>query len=43
MPKVPFENSSGNVSSDIGFTPAEAAELTAKSNLESVSFALNRI
>lgn len=33
MPKVPFEKSSGNVFSDVGFTPAEAAELTAKSNL----------
>jgi predicted XRE-type DNA-binding protein len=33
MPKVPFEKSTGNVFSDIGFTPAEAAELTAKSNL----------
>ena len=33
MTKTPFEKSGGNVFSDIGFTPAEAAELTAKSNL----------
>src|SRR5579875_1622916 len=33
MAKSPFEKSSGNVFSDIGFSPAEAAELTAKSNL----------
>ncbi len=33
MTKIPFEKSSGNVFSDIGFTSAEAAELTAKSNL----------
>jgi predicted XRE-type DNA-binding protein len=33
MAKIPFENSSGNVFADIGFTPAEAAELTAKSSL----------
>jgi predicted XRE-type DNA-binding protein len=31
--KIPFEKSSGNVFADIGFTPAEAAELTAKSGL----------
>ena len=33
MAKVPFERSSGNVFADIGFAPAEAAELTAKSSL----------
>ncbi len=33
MAKIPFEKSSGNVFADIGFTPAEAAELTAKSRL----------
>lgn len=33
MTKIPFEKSSGNVFADIGFTPAEAAELTAKSGL----------
>ena len=33
MAKIPFEKSSGNVFADIGFTPAEAAELTAKSTL----------
>jgi len=33
MSKIPFEKSSGNVFADIGFTPAEAAELTAKSSL----------
>src|SRR5208282_2220400 len=33
MAKIPFEKSSGNVFADIGFTAAEAAELTAKSNL----------
>ena len=33
MTKIPFEKSSGNVFADIGFTPAEAAELTAKSTL----------
>lgn len=33
MTKIPFEKSSGNVFADIGFTPAEAAELTAKSSL----------
>jgi len=29
MAKISFEKSSGNVFADIGFTPAEAAELTA--------------
>jgi predicted XRE-type DNA-binding protein len=33
MAKTYFEKSSGNVFADIGFTPAEAAELTAKSSL----------
>jgi len=33
MAKIPFEESGGNVFADIGFTTAEAAELTAKSNL----------
>ncbi|HEX9461565.1 MAG TPA: helix-turn-helix transcriptional regulator [Alphaproteobacteria bacterium] len=33
MAKIPFDKSSGNVFADIGFTPAETAELTAKSNL----------
>ena len=33
MAKIPVEKSSGNVFVDIGFTPAEAAELTAKSSL----------
>lgn len=33
MAKIPVEKSSGNVFVDIGFTPTEAAELTAKSNL----------
>ena len=33
MAKIPFEKSSGNVFADIGFTPAEVAELTAKSSL----------
>src|SRR5277367_2818624 len=33
MAKIPFEKSSGNVFADIGCTPAEAAELTAKSSL----------
>jgi predicted XRE-type DNA-binding protein len=33
MAKIPFEKSSGNVFADIGFTPAEAAELAAKSSL----------
>jgi predicted XRE-type DNA-binding protein len=31
--KISFEKSSGSVFGDIGFTPAEAAELTAKSSL----------
>lgn len=33
MSDIPFEKSSGNVFADIGFSPAEAAELTAKSVL----------
>jgi len=33
MAKIRIEKSSGNVFADIGFTPSEAAELTAKSNL----------
>jgi predicted XRE-type DNA-binding protein len=33
MSKIPSEKSSGNVFADIGFTPAEAAELAAKSSL----------
>ena len=33
MIDIPYENSSGNVFVDIGFTPAEAAELTVKSSL----------
>jgi predicted XRE-type DNA-binding protein len=33
MAKIPIEESSGNVFADIGFTPAEATELTAKSSL----------
>lgn len=33
MARIPFERSSGNVFADIGFTPVEAAELTAKSTL----------
>jgi predicted XRE-type DNA-binding protein len=33
MAKIPIERSSGNVFADIGFTPAESAELMAKSNL----------
>ncbi len=33
MAKIPFEKSSGNVFADIGFSPAEAAELAAKSSL----------
>jgi predicted XRE-type DNA-binding protein len=33
MSEIPFENSSGNVFADIGFAPAEAAELTVKSAL----------
>ena len=37
MAKIPFEKSSGNVFADIGFTPADAAELTAKSSSSSPS------
>jgi predicted XRE-type DNA-binding protein len=33
MSDIEFEKSSGNVFADIGFTPAEAAELTVKSAL----------
>ncbi len=33
MTDIPFETSSGNVFADIGFSPAEAEELTAKSTL----------
>ncbi|MGC9949112.1 MAG: helix-turn-helix transcriptional regulator [Bryobacteraceae bacterium] len=33
MTKIPCAKSNGNVFADIGFTPAEAAELTAKSSL----------
>lgn len=33
MAKIRFEKGGGNVFADIGFTPAEAAELTAKSGL----------
>jgi predicted XRE-type DNA-binding protein len=33
MAEIPVHKSSGNVFADIGFTPAEAAELTAKSIL----------
>lgn len=33
MAEIPVHKSSGNVFVDIGFTPAEAAELTAKSKL----------
>ncbi len=33
MAKIPVHKSTGNVFRDIGFTPAEAAELTAKSML----------
>jgi predicted XRE-type DNA-binding protein len=33
MGKISFEKSSGNVFADIRFTPAETAELTAKSRL----------
>jgi predicted XRE-type DNA-binding protein len=33
MAQIPYERSSGNVFADIGFTPAEAADLTAKSTL----------
>lgn len=33
MAQIPMHKSSGDVFADIGFTPAEAAELTAKSKL----------
>jgi len=33
MAEIPVHKSSGNVFADIGFTPAEAAELSAKSSL----------
>jgi predicted XRE-type DNA-binding protein len=33
MAKIPFEKSSGNMFTDIGFTPAEAAQFSAKSSL----------
>jgi predicted XRE-type DNA-binding protein len=33
MAEIPVHKSSGNVFADIGFTPAEAAELAAKSRL----------
>ena len=33
MSEIPFEKSSGNVFADMGFSPAEAAELTVKSAL----------
>lgn len=33
MAEIPVYKSSGNVFADLGFTPAEAAELTAKSTL----------
>ncbi len=33
MARMPIHKSSGNVFADIGFTPAEAAELSAKSML----------
>ena len=33
MAEIPVHKSSGNVFADMGFTPAEAAELTAKSRL----------
>ena len=33
MKNIPYENSSGNVFADMGFTPAAAAELTVKSML----------
>jgi len=33
MTKISFEKSRGNVFADIGFTPTEAAELTARSSL----------
>jgi predicted XRE-type DNA-binding protein len=33
MAEISYEKSSGNVFADIGFTPAEAADLTAKSTM----------
>ncbi len=33
MSEIPFEKSTGNVFADMGFSPAEAAELTVKSSL----------
>lgn len=33
MAQIPHERSSGNVFADLGFTPAEAEDLTAKSTL----------
>jgi predicted XRE-type DNA-binding protein len=33
MAKIPFDKSSGDVFADIGFTPAEATDLAAKSTL----------
>ena len=33
MKKIPFEETSGNVFADMGFSKAEAAELTVKSSL----------
>jgi predicted XRE-type DNA-binding protein len=33
MAEIPFHKSSGNVFADMGFSPTEAAELTAKSRL----------
>jgi predicted XRE-type DNA-binding protein len=33
MAKISFEKSSGNVLADVGFTPAEATQLSAKSSL----------
>jgi predicted XRE-type DNA-binding protein len=33
MKEIPFEKSSGNVFVDMGFSPAQAAELTVKSSL----------
>jgi hypothetical protein len=33
MARIPIHKSSGNVFADIGFPPAEAVELTAKSTL----------
>lgn len=33
MTEIPFHRSSGDVFADMGFTPTEAAELTAKSTL----------